>query len=159
VDGTLALHILDDLGVELSLLGDTHLRCKGGGWLPLGGCTWSSLLHHAVDLLERQALGLGDEDVGVDQAKEAKRAPDEEDFCAQIGIAFGCTNHVRCNDGNDAVPAFGQFEQGIKSKGNSYQSQLDAVDRATPRDRIGSGKISPITTQAAGPHVVAKKKM
>lgn len=40
-----------------------------------------------------------------------------------------------------------------------FQSQLDAVDRATPRERIGSGKISPIKIQAPGPQVDAKKKM
>ena len=33
---------------------------------------------------------------------------------------------------------------------------FDAVDRATPRERIGRGKTSPITTQAVGPHVEAK---
>jgi len=40
-----------------------------------------------------------------------------------------------------------------------FQSQLEAVDRATPRARMGRGKISPMTTQAPGPQVLAKKKM
>jgi len=40
-----------------------------------------------------------------------------------------------------------------------FQSQLEAVERATPLDRIGRGKISPIRTQAPGPQVEAKKKM
>ena len=40
-----------------------------------------------------------------------------------------------------------------------FHSQFDAVDNPTPRDRIGSGKVSPITTQAQGPHVLAKKAM
>ena len=40
-----------------------------------------------------------------------------------------------------------------------FQNQLDAVERPIPRDRMGSGKISPMTTQAAGPQVEAKKKM
>ena len=40
-----------------------------------------------------------------------------------------------------------------------FQSQLEAVDRATPRERMGRGKTSPIRTQAPGPQVVAKKKM
>ena len=31
----------------------------------------------------------------------------------------------------------------------AYQNQFEAVDRATPFDRIGSWKISPITTHAA----------
>ncbi len=40
-----------------------------------------------------------------------------------------------------------------------FHSQLEAVDRATPRLRMGSGKISPMTIQAPGPQVEAKKKM
>ena len=40
-----------------------------------------------------------------------------------------------------------------------FHSQFDAVLRATPRDRIGKGKISPMTIQAPGPQVEAKKKM
>ena len=40
-----------------------------------------------------------------------------------------------------------------------FQSQLEAVESATPLDRMGIGKISPMTTQAAGPQVEAKKKM
>jgi len=40
-----------------------------------------------------------------------------------------------------------------------FQSQLEEVERATPRERIGRGKISPMTIQAPGPQVLAKKKM
>ena len=38
-----------------------------------------------------------------------------------------------------------------------FQNQLDAVERPTPRERIGSGKISPTTTHAEGPHDIAKQ--
>jgi hypothetical protein len=40
-----------------------------------------------------------------------------------------------------------------------FHSQLEAVERATPRDLMGRGKTSPIRTQAPGPQVEAKKKM
>jgi len=40
-----------------------------------------------------------------------------------------------------------------------FQNQLEAVDMATPLERMGRGKISPIETQAVGPQVEAKKKM
>ena len=40
-----------------------------------------------------------------------------------------------------------------------FHSQLEEVERATPRERMGRGKISPITIQAPGPQVEAKKKM
>lgn len=47
-----------------------------------------------VDLLEGQTLGLGDEEVGEDEAADAGTAPDEEDFDAQVGcfdtIGAGC---------------------------------------------------------------------
>lgn len=39
-----------------------------------------------------------------------------------------------------------------------FQNQLLAVLKLTPFARIGSWKISPMTTQAAGPQVLAKKK-
>jgi len=38
-----------------------------------------------------------------------------------------------------------------------FQSQFEAVERPTPRDRIEMGKVSPITTQAPGPQVEAKE--
>lgn len=79
-DGALSLDVGDYLSVEVALLVDTHLVRKGGSWLPLGGCSWSCLLHHAVDLLEGQTLGFWDEEVGVDEAKSAEGAPDEEDW-------------------------------------------------------------------------------
>lgn len=40
-----------------------------------------------------------------------------------------------------------------------FQSQLEAVESATPRERMGRGKTSPMTIHAPGPQVEAKKKM
>lgn len=40
-----------------------------------------------------------------------------------------------------------------------FQSQLEAVDRATPRERMGRGKTSPMRIQAPGPQVEANQKM
>jgi hypothetical protein len=40
-----------------------------------------------------------------------------------------------------------------------FQSQFEAVESPTPRERIGRGKISPMRPQAPGPQVEAKKKM
>ena len=40
-----------------------------------------------------------------------------------------------------------------------FQNQFDAVDRPMPRERMGRGKISPTTTQAEGPHVMANQDM
>lgn len=61
---------------------------------PLGGATRSSLLEHVVDLLERQALGLRDQEVGKDNAGSARRAPDEEDLGLEVAVLF--VDHVSC---------------------------------------------------------------
>ena len=80
----------------------TGLSSEGGVRLPLGGSAGGSLLHHLVDLLERETLGLGDEQVGVDEGQGAETAPDEED--GRLHVASVLANHVGGNDGNDGVP-------------------------------------------------------
>lgn len=37
-----------------------------------------------------------------------------------------------------------------------FQNQLAAVEMATPLERMGSWKISPMMTQPAGPHVLER---
>jgi hypothetical protein len=58
----------DSLGLvvhlHVLLASHVHGRRKGLVRLPLAGCAGSSLLQHLVDLLEGEALGLGDEEVG-----------------------------------------------------------------------------------------------
>ena len=63
--------------------------------LPADGRARSRLLEHLVDLLEREALGLGHEEVGEDDAEGACSSPDKEDFGAHVA---GCrVDHVRCD--------------------------------------------------------------
>lgn len=69
------------------LLGHTHLSGVRGVRNPFGARSWCRLLQHAVDLLEGEALGLGNEDVCVDDAQEAEGAPEEEDLGAEIDTA------------------------------------------------------------------------
>lgn len=69
---------------------------------PLGRGAGRRLLEHAVDLLEGQALGLGDEEIRVDEAGGAERAPDVEDLGAEVALVL--VDHVRRDDGDDAVP-------------------------------------------------------
>lgn len=70
--------------------------------LPAGKGTGGCLLHHLVDLLESKTLGLGDEEVGVDQGAGAEGTPDEEDLGAEIALVR--VNLVRGDDGDDTVP-------------------------------------------------------
>lgn len=69
--------------------------------LPFRGCARRGLLHHLVDLLEGEALGFGDEEVGVDEGAGAERSPDEEDLCAQVAAIL--VDHVGSDDGDDLV--------------------------------------------------------
>jgi hypothetical protein len=55
-------HVLErDLDV---LLGQVHLGGEGGVGLPLARGAGRGLLHHLVDLLQSQSLGLWDKKVG-----------------------------------------------------------------------------------------------
>ena len=66
---------------------------------PLRGRAGCGLLHHLVDLLEREALGLRDEEVRVHEGRRAQAAPDEED--GGFEVAFVLVDHIGRDDGND----------------------------------------------------------
>ena len=150
VNGLLALIPLADIA---------HIRRIRAVRHPLRRCSWRSLLQHAVHLLEGETFGLRDEHVGIDEAEEAKRAPEEEHFGTEIGVAAAVTDEVG-RDNSDDLGKISTMSQDFRQAGpTQFHSQLEEVDKATPRARIGSGKISPISTQAPGPQVVAKKKM
>lgn len=91
------LHLLD----PVPLLRHTHLMRKCRVWHPLGRRAWRGLLKHAVDLLQRQAFGLGHEDVRVDEAAHAERAPEEEDAGAKV--CFVGADEVGGDDGDDLL--------------------------------------------------------
>lgn len=65
-DAALSLDVLDDLHVELAAVGTADGGGEGLVGDPLGGGTGSGLLHHAVNLLEGQTLGLRDKEPRVD---------------------------------------------------------------------------------------------
>jgi hypothetical protein len=75
---------------------------KGRVRHPLGGLSGSALLHHLVDLLERQTLGLRNEEVGEEDAEGASGTPDEEHLRAEVALVL--VNHVRGDVANDKVP-------------------------------------------------------
>ncbi len=71
-------------------------------WDPLAAVARGRLLEHAIDLLETETLGLGDQEVRVDEAGGAQAAPEEEDLGAQVAVLGA--NHVGGDDADDAVP-------------------------------------------------------
>lgn len=90
--------MLNDLSLR-ALLSKTHISSEGTVRHPLARVAGVSLLEHAIDLLECEALGLGNQEVGVDEAEEAERAPDEEDLGAEVGVVGA--DHVGGDDGDD----------------------------------------------------------
>ena len=85
-----------------SLLGHAHLSGISGVRLPLGRGAGGSLGKHLVDLLEGEALGLRDQEVGVEEAAGAEATPDVEHLGAQVALVL--VDHVGGDDGDDAVP-------------------------------------------------------
>lgn len=55
---------------------------------PLGRCARRRLIEHSVDLLQREAFGLGDEEPSVNERGGAKNTPDIEDLSAEVGFVF-----------------------------------------------------------------------
>jgi len=100
--GAPALDVVHDFGLECALLGKTHLGRVGRVRDPRSGSAGSCLLHHTIDLLEGKTLGLVDQDIGVNEAEGAERAPDEEDLSAKVGLIGA--DHIGGDNGDDAVP-------------------------------------------------------
>ena len=72
-------------------------------------------------MLQGQAFGLGDEEVGVDEAADAEGAPDEEDFCAEV--AFVGADHVGGYHCYDLLMEWGVLVGGLvngEGEGKTY---------------------------------------
>lgn len=78
---------------------ETHMGGEGLAGLPFGGGARSRLFHHLINLLEGQALGLGDEEIGVDESARAETTPDEKDGGLEVAAVF--IDHVWGDNGND----------------------------------------------------------
>jgi hypothetical protein len=124
---------------------------------PLGGCTWRSLLQHTIDLLEGEAFCFRNKEVGECEGDDAQRTPHEVDLRAKVRVAFSGPDEIWGDDTNDLgfVSQNGK-ELCVRRELTQFHIQLEAVERPTPRERMGSGKISPMETHATGPHVKEK---
>jgi len=89
---------------SLILLNQAHISGESAVRDPFGGCPWSSLFQHTINLLEGETLGLGNEDECIDQAQGAEGAPNEEDARTEIGFMWICADHIGGDDCDDAVP-------------------------------------------------------
>jgi len=116
--------LLNDLRLQSSLVCDASLSRPSAVRHPRGGCTRSSLFQHAVDLLEGKALGLGNEDVSVDEAGSAEGAPDKEHAGLEVGLSRVAADHVWGDNSNDAVPE----PVGGSRQGNTTRSDWQRED-------------------------------
>ena len=87
VSVSVLFNILNATRVDLAT-GAEHRTREGLVGNPLGGCSWGALLHHTINLLQGQTLGLGDEEVGIDESASAETAPDEEDGRFEVSVLF-----------------------------------------------------------------------
>jgi hypothetical protein len=71
-------------------------------WNPFLRRTRRSLLKHAIDLLERQTLGLRHQEVSKKNAGSACSAPDEENLGFHIPV--GLIDHVGGDEADDKIP-------------------------------------------------------
>jgi hypothetical protein len=101
IGGSLSSNICDDLWVQNTLLVDAHIGGEGGSWGPFRRVAGVGLLQHAVDLLERETLGLGHEEVGVYEGAGAERSPDEEDLRSKVTLVS--VDHVWGDNTDDLL--------------------------------------------------------
>lgn len=81
-----------------ALVGKVHLGGEGGVGNPFVRGARGGLLEHLVDLLEGEALGLGDEEVGEGEREAAEGTPHEEDLGAEVGLALLGSDEVWSDD-------------------------------------------------------------
>ncbi len=74
---------------------------KGGVRHPRRRLAGRDLLKHLIDLFEREAFGLGHEEVGEGEGEAAEGAPEEEDFGTEVGVALFGADEVGGDDCDD----------------------------------------------------------
>lgn len=134
------------------LLNHTHLMREGVVRLPIATGRGSSFLEHLIDLFQSKALGLGDEEIGEQQAKEKSTAPDEEDLDLEISFVF--VDHVWGDSSDDTVPD----PVGGSRESNTLGSNRKRVDltndnpsRRTPGNRKGGNVETDEDNEAGAP--------
>lgn len=144
------------------LVAHAEISGEGAVWHPLAAGEGSSLLKHAVNLLQGKTLGLRNKEEGVDEAKEAEGAPDEEDLGAEVGVTGLSSDHVWGDDGNDAVPepVGGSGESnttGTDGKREDFTDKNPSGCQKCQQPNCKRGKCGEVSLP--GPQVEAKKKM
>ena len=82
---------------------------------PLSRVARRRLLEHAVDLLQTEALCLGDEQVSEQDAEGTRGAPDEEDL--GLEVAVGRVHEIGRDEADDEVPEPVGVSVGLEGEG------------------------------------------
>lgn len=98
-----------------------------------------------IDLLEREAFGLVDEEVDEGAADEAEAAPDEEDLGLQVGVAWAGVDHVRGGVGDGPVEQ--PVGRGRHGQGLGARLEREELACHDPRDGTpGAGEEEDVYT-------------
>jgi hypothetical protein len=126
----------------------------------LGLASNTDFVVQLINLLEGQTLGLVDEEVYESNAQETATEPDEEDLGLEIGLSGTEIDEVGSRISYNVLVTWRWKIVGARNIPIAQlKSQLVAVVILRDLARVLRGKISPVTTQARGPQVEAKKKM
>ncbi|GMG06007.1 unnamed protein product [Aspergillus oryzae] len=121
------------------LLGESHVGGEGGVRLPLGRGPWRGLLHHLVDLLEGESLGLGDEEVGVEEGAGAEGSPDEEHLGLEIALVLVNHREDLADDNPGArTPGAGE-EEDVNADERDLRADRSVVAALVTDDGTGNG--------------------
>jgi hypothetical protein len=133
----------------------------GLGGLPVLGLAGNAnFIVELIDLLEGETLGLVDEEVDEGDAQETAGEPDKEDLGLEVGLSGAVVDEIGSRVGClELATAMKEVTVEVNLPIAQLKSQLVAVVILRDLARVLRGKISPVTTQARGPHVEAKKKI
>ena len=122
-----------------------QLTSKSAMRLPARALHRADFFQHLVDLLQAKTFHLRDEEESEDDGQDTERAPQEEDFGAEVGVSLAGADEVGGDDGLEMVSEGLLLGEMLRLTMMQFQNQLLAVESPTPRARIGRGKISPTT--------------
>lgn len=132
----LTLDIFHDVRGQSALVRKTHLAGESRGRHPAGGVAGVGLFQHPVNLFQGKTLRLRNQEIGVDEAGGAERAPDEEDLGAKVPLVRA--NHVRCNNSNDLNQIRQQVHVSEVTTGYNLRSSI-ANSRRWKEQHRGNG--------------------
>ncbi|KFZ08750.1 hypothetical protein V501_05831 [Pseudogymnoascus sp. VKM F-4519 (FW-2642)] len=124
------------VGDDDSLLCEVHLGGEGGVGHPFVGGARGGLLEHLVDLLEGEALGLGDEEVGEGEGDAAEGAPHEEHLGAEVGLSRLLADEVGGDDCDDLGEV---FPEPVGGGGETDTARADGQGEDLADDDPGAG--------------------